>query len=127
MANNDNLLKLEKGCPPREGAGRPKGSRNIKTMLRELLEVKDSEDNPDAADTDAMRPYSDQLIKKAFGANVPDAVQLGALKEIADRMEGKPTQYIEQKNEDINKKDLSKLTEKELKSMIKIEKKLDQE
>ncbi len=95
-AGHKNLKPAVKGEPSRNPKGRPVGSLNIKTMLRKLLEAKDLIENPKESETEAMRPYSAQLIKKAFGEDVPDAVQLGALKEIADRMDGKAIAKIEQ-------------------------------
>ena len=64
-------------------AGRPKGSKNIKTQLIELLSSQD----PDGEWT---KPTAMQLIKKAFRDN-----DLSALREIIDRVEGK----LVQKNE----------------------------
>lgn len=43
MPNNpnaiDNLVYRQKGDPPLPGAGRPKGSRSLKTILREMLDL----------------------------------------------------------------------------------------
>ena len=88
MPNPENL----KPCKPGETAnpnGRPKGSRNFKTVLREMLAGLDP-------DKDWGNPLAKQLIKLAFSIHTKDTDKLKALKEILDRLEGKPMQPIEQ-------------------------------
>ncbi len=67
-------------------AGRPKGSRNLSTILRELLdeeiELSDGE----------KKKYKEVIIRKLITkANDGD---LRAITEIFDRVDGKPTQEI---------------------------------
>jgi len=84
MANEENLKPFKTGYDPRrEGNGRKKGSKNIKTQLMELLAAKDP-------DGEWSKLPAAQLIKKAFVSD-----DLRALQEILDRIEGK----VLQKNE----------------------------
>jgi uncharacterized protein (UPF0335 family) len=61
--------------------GRPKGSRNVKTMLKDILSSQDPEG-------EWAKPLAWQLIRKAFKDN-----DLKALIEIMDRIEGKVQKF----------------------------------
>ena len=63
--------------------GRPKGSKNLKTMLIELLSAQDSEG-------EHSRPIVMQLFRKAFRDG-----DMRALQEIIERIEGKVANKIE--------------------------------
>lgn len=74
--------------------GRPKGSKNLSTILREMLneEVEVSIDG-----RKEKRTFQDVIIRKLIKkANDGD---MRAIQEIFDRIEGKATQSIDQKTE----------------------------
>lgn len=77
MANEENLIPFEKGQSGNP-KGRPKGSKNLKTVLKELLSAQDSEG-------EWANPISKKLLQKAFNDG-----DYRALVEIIDRIEGKP-------------------------------------
>lgn len=71
-------------------AGRPKGRRNTRSMLIELLEAQDARDG-NGADCTHARPLALELMATAFAKKrrVPAAVRLNALNHIIDRVDGK--------------------------------------
>lgn len=85
--------QFPKNDPTKGGA--PKGKR-ITTILKELLSKETSEiginDLPQGID--GNKALALELLKIAFDKNSKD--KLSAIKEILDRMEGKPTQVIDQ-------------------------------
>lgn len=92
MPNPENLKEPWKpGDPSPNPAGRPKGSRNLSTILREMLE-EEIEVNIDGVKE--RKKLQDliirKLIKKANDGN------LRAIEQIFDRVEGKPNQKIQQ-------------------------------
>jgi len=82
--------------------GRPKGKRNVKTVLRELLESQSST-------KEYANPLAEQLIKIAFKGE-RDADRLKAVNTIIEKIEGGEQ---EKENPQI---DLSKLSLKEQKT-----------
>lgn len=84
MSKEDNLTPFkpgESGNP----AGRPKGTKNMSTILREMLELDIEVDGVKITQKDA-------IIKKLIQKST--AGELGAIQEIFDRTEGKPKQDI---------------------------------
>jgi hypothetical protein len=79
MANEKNLKPFKPGQSGNP-AGRPKGSKNIKTILKKLLASQDIKG-------EWANPVAKKLIQKAFNDN-----DLQALIEIISRIEGKPKQ-----------------------------------
>jgi len=90
MHNKDNIVphefkKGESGNP----AGRPTGTRNLSTILREMLE-EDIDVVIDGVKT--KKQFKDAIIRKLLQkANGGD---LRAIEHIMDRMEGKPKEKI---------------------------------
>lgn len=93
MPNPENLKPFvpgESGNP----AGRPKGARNLSTILREMLE-EEIEVNIDGKKE--RKQFKDVLIRKLLKkANEGD---LRAMQEIFDRTEGRAIQPMEQTGE----------------------------
>ena len=74
-----------------EGRGRPKGSRNVATVLKELLALQDKELGGVG---DFGSPLAKMLLKIAFDKESSNGDKLKAIKEILDRVEGKAEQNI---------------------------------
>jgi len=65
-----------------KNSGRKKGSKSLKTVLRDLLAAQDP-------DGEWANPISQKLLQKAFNDN-----DLKAIQEIIDRIEGKASQNV---------------------------------
>ena len=78
-------------------AGRPPGSQNKDKPFREALRMELAEIGDDHK---ALRRIARNLIKLAGGESEMLDGGLGAIKEIADRMDGKPAQAIVGGDED---------------------------
>ena len=74
-----------------EKRGRPKGRRNVATVLKELLATQDT--NMGGVG-DFGSPIAKMLIKIAFSSNSNNNEKLKAIKEILDRIEGLPDQNL---------------------------------
>ena len=74
-----------------EKRGRPKGVRNVATVLKELLSVQDS---TMGGIGDFGSPLAKMLIKIAFSNDSNNNDKLKAIKEILDRIEGMPEQNL---------------------------------
>lgn len=82
---NDNLIPAKKG-EVRNPKGKPKGTKNFKTIIEEFLSV----------ETDAMNPMSGKLEKLSVGQQIVIALltkakkgDVSAIKELLDRIDGK--------------------------------------
>ena len=76
--NDENLKPFKEGYDERRNyEGRPKGSRSLKSMLKELLSSQDP-------DGEWSKSVAGQLIRKAFRDG-----DMRAIQEIIDRIEGK--------------------------------------
>ena len=87
----NNLNPFEKGKSGNPG-GRPKGSRNIKGILTEMLELVSNITLEDGR-TFAVTKYEQvaiELIRLATSPDVADQVKLRAIEAIFDRIDGKP-------------------------------------
>jgi hypothetical protein len=71
--------------------GRPKGRRNVATVLKELLSTQD--ENMGGLG-DFGSPIAKMLIKIAFSNDSNNNEKLKAIKEILDRIEGLPDQNL---------------------------------
>ena len=71
--------------------GRPKGRRNVATVLKELLSTQDA---GMGGDGDFGSPIAKMLIKIAFSNDSNNNEKLKAIKEILDRIEGLPDQNV---------------------------------
>lgn len=95
MANKlDNLKKFSSEYQP-EKNGRPKGSKNRSTIVRQWLEVNQNLKNPLTGNTETMSQedlMTLALIKKAREGDV------SAYKQLMDSAYGTAVQYIEQNN-----------------------------
>jgi hypothetical protein len=74
-----------------EKRGRPKGRRNVATVLKELLATQDT--NMGGVG-DFGSPIAKMLIQIAFHKNHSPSPKLKAIKEILDRIEGLPDQNL---------------------------------
>ena len=74
-----------------EKRGRPKGRRNVATVLKELLSTQDTSMGGLG---DFGSPIAKMLIKIAFSNDSNNNEKLKAIKEILDRIEGMPDQNI---------------------------------
>lgn len=82
MSRTDNLTPFEPG-ESGNPAGRPKGTKNLSTILREMLELEIEEDGVKITQKDAIIK---KLIKQSTAGN------LRAIQEVFDRTEGKAKQ-----------------------------------
>ena len=95
-----------------EKRGRPKGRRNVATVLKELLSAQDK--NMDGVG-DFGAPIAKMLIQIEFSKQSNNNEKLKAIKEILDRIEGMPEQnvnvsasppsWIDETNDDIIEED----------------------
>lgn len=114
--------EVGKGKPPKKtqfkegnkyGKGRPKGSRNLKTVLKQVMDL--PVDMPENAIIKALKAAYPSMfnedgtadvltlstLRLAAGALHSDQdVALKYIKELLDRFDGKPAQTIQRKNED---------------------------
>ena len=74
-----------------EKRGRPKGRRNVATVLKELLATQD--ENMGGIG-DFGSPIAKMLIQIAFHKDSNNTEKLKAIKEILDRIEGLPDQNV---------------------------------
>ena len=74
-----------------EKRGRPKGVRNVATVLKELLST---HDQTLGGVGDFGSPIAKMLIKIAFSNDSNNNDKLKAIKEILDRIEGLPDQNV---------------------------------
>ena len=74
--------------------GRPKGSRNLTTILREMLE-EEIEVNVDGVKT--KKQFQEVIVRKLL--QKANEGNLKAIEQILDRMEGKPVQKQEIKTD----------------------------
>ena len=90
MANNENLTPFKKGQSGNP-KGRVKGSKNMSTRIREMLECeldyRDLEGNKKK--TKIKDILSEKILKMAMGGDIR------AMKEVMDRAEGKVMDSIE--------------------------------
>lgn len=89
--NGGTLNIFEKGKSGNPG-GRPKGQRNLKTILTEMLELTSEvtlEDGRTFTVTKSEQ-IAIELLRLATSSGVADAVKLRAIETIFDRIEGKP-------------------------------------
>ena len=91
MANEHNLIPAKKG-EVRNPNGRPKGTRNRSTIVREWLEVQQSVKNPITGQQEVLEQQDIMtlaLIKKAREGDV------NAFRELMDSAHGKQTNQVE--------------------------------
>ena len=89
--NGGTLNLFEKGKSGNP-SGRPKGSRNLKAILTEMLELTSDvtlEDGRTFTVTKSEQ-IAIELLRLATSSGVNDAVKLRAIETIFDRIEGKP-------------------------------------
>ena len=84
-------------------AGRKPGSKNVSTVLKELLEAKDKKDGGGG---DYGTPLAKELIKYVFKKKEGkylhnETTRLRAMEQIVDRLEGKASQPISIQNEEL--------------------------
>jgi hypothetical protein len=101
IGKNGNRLKVvKKGDPTPNPNGRPKGSRNRSTIVREWLEANLTRSNPLSGKREAMQVQDHMvlsIIQKALEQDV------GAFKELMDSAYGKIADKVESKNKtDLN-------------------------
>lgn len=91
MANPKNLREpWKEGDPSPNPNGRPKGSRNLSTILREMLE----EEIEVTVDGKKERKQFQEVIIRKLLKKANDG-EIRAITEIFDRVEGKAKQSIE--------------------------------
>lgn len=89
--------------------GRPKGSKNTRTILERFLNLEMKQKNPFTQEIESMSVLELMNVKQIANALEGD---LAAFKEIIDRHEGKVIAKAEQTNINI---DAGKLTDEEIK------------
>ena len=88
--NGGTLNLFEKGKSGNP-SGRPKGSRNLKAILTEMLELGSEMTLSDGRKiTVNKEQIAIELLRLATSPDVNDAVKLRAIETIFDRIEGKP-------------------------------------
>jgi hypothetical protein len=78
-------------------AGRPRGLRNTKTVLAELLSIVEEARNPVTGETGEVNQHEMMLAKLVVMAKNGD---LASVDRVLDRLEGKPTQKNEHSGPD---------------------------
>lgn len=89
MPNPQNMIPRKKGDPPLPGAGRPKGSLNSKTILAQMLGLKETVKHPVTGKEKKMTQLELINLKQLEKARKGD---LGAYNALLDRFEGRPEQ-----------------------------------
>jgi hypothetical protein len=87
--NDDTMFKPGQSGNPK---GKPKGIPHSRTRLRRLLELSQDLKNPVTGEVEGftvMEQIDMKLIQKARNGD------LGAMKELLDRLEGKPNQGVD--------------------------------
>lgn len=98
VAKEDNLTPFQPGQSGNP-KGRPKGSRNLSAILKDMLDQDVEEDGQ-------LVKFSDAIVKRLIQkANKGD---IKAIQEIFDRTEGKAKQEIKNENFNYNSSELSK-------------------
>jgi len=95
MANNPNVLdNLKPFQPGKSGnpAGKPKGTPNTSTRLRRLLDITQNLSNPITEEVEGFTVLEQIDMKLIMKAREGD---LNSIKEVYDRMEGKPQQSVD--------------------------------
>ena len=87
MANEQNLRPPVKPGEILNPHGRPKGSRNLSTLLKEIIELKNTDG----------KTYGEILMAKLYEKGFKGSER--AIEIIMDRLEGKPLQKQEIKHE----------------------------
>jgi hypothetical protein len=115
LANLIPFKEGESGNP----AGRPKGSKNLSTILKEMLE----EEIEITLDGKKERKQFKDIIVRRLVKKANDG-DLRAIQEIFDRTEGKAKQEVEQSTTIKDQRlDLSKLSDEELRILAEIQRK----
>lgn len=121
--------------PPKKGEvrnpnGRPKGALSVKTVLRRWLEAEQEITHPFTKETTTLSQLDIITLEQLKKARKGDTY---AYKTLLDRLFGKPKQTIDVdhttdgqpiQQEDRPKIDLSKLSTKEIKELVKLQKKM---
>jgi hypothetical protein len=94
--NGGTLKRLEKGDPTNPGAGRPKGSVSLTTILDKILSGKIKiQQGGEEVEITKLEALALGLVRDALQDEDPN-IRHRALDRIADRLYGKPKQEIEQ-------------------------------
>lgn len=110
MANEKNLKPFKKGHKFSKGHGRPKGSRSISTVLKEMMEVTISTKQGDKLTVELIVMG---IIKKAISGDV------SAFREIRDTTEGRPHQTIKSGNlVDFSNVNLASLSDDQIDKLV---------
>lgn len=120
----ENLKPLKPGQTENQN-GRPKGSRNLSTILREMLEEEVEVTTENGREKKKLQEVMiRKLIKAATKPGELKQTELRAIQEIFDRVEGKPKQEVDQVTTIEDKRvDVSKLTDDELRLLADIQRK----
>lgn len=93
MANEENLNPCKPG-ETHNPNGRPKGSRNTKTIIKEWLSKEITDKDPITKELKKMSLWDFAVAKQI--KKMIDKGDTAAFREILDRLEGKPQQKIKQ-------------------------------
>lgn len=94
MANEQNLIPWKEGDPSPNPSGRPKGSKNLSTILKAMLE----EDVEVVIDGKKERRQFQEVIIRKLLKKANDG-EIRAIKEIFDRVDGKSKQEVQHSGE----------------------------
>lgn len=111
-----NLTPFEKGHKRTPNAGRPKGSKTLTTILKSIMDEPLERIDKKTGLKD-VKPTSEWLM----GVMVRDALKgdLRAIREILDRLEGRPLQKINQVTTlDFKSMDLSSLSNEQIEKLL---------
>jgi hypothetical protein len=105
MPNASNLKPFKRGKDERRNTvGRPKGSRNLSTVLREMLQeiapkaIADAKFVKDFCRGKKRITLADAMAARLLMEAIVNG-ELSAIQQIADRTEGKPKQSLDLGNE----------------------------
>jgi len=91
--SGNDKMKFGKGQDPTKG-GHPKGKR-VSTIIKELLDTDISNFSDSLEGMETNKALAVELIAMAFHKDNTAKDKLSAIKEILDRIEGKPKQELE--------------------------------
>ena len=123
MGGRDNLKPFGPDNPPPPNRGRKKGSRNVSTILREMLEREAPES---AVSLDLIKAFcrgrrrvtSADAVAARLLYEALVAGELPAIKELLDRAEGKAKDRRGNVNLNITAQELSDLSDEQLDQLI---------